>query len=162
MPWCFSTRASVATVLSTHSCISQRSRVKKQTAVNFESKYNNLPSRKYIWKCHLLTVSQFIQVLMYSSDHVKMDMSTCTWRTNFINFMISRNKAKCKYPGKHIFTFLPINSDPDRVKFTKIQRNFNYKLNWDWCTKITREILLTHWGLGTPIGDIDLGQHWLR
>ena len=22
--------------------------------------------------------------------------------------------------------------------------------------------VLTHWGLVTPFGDIDLGQHWLR
>ena len=29
--------------------------------------------------------------------------------------------------------------------------------------KITDDLqLLTHWGLVTPFGDIDLGQHWLR
>ena len=30
------------------------------------------------------------------------------------------------------------------------------------CGKMTYFIHLTHWGLVTPFGDIDLGQHWLR
>ena len=34
----------------------------------------------------------------------------------------------------------------------------SYYLRWP-CSGLT---VLTHWGLVTPYGDIDLGQHWLR
>ena len=30
------------------------------------------------------------------------------------------------------------------------------------CSGLDEHDELTHWGLVTPFGDIDLGQHWLR
>ena len=30
------------------------------------------------------------------------------------------------------------------------------------CVQFAFDCSLTHWGLVTPFGDIDLGQHWLR
>ena len=41
--------------------------------------------------------------------------------------------------------------------FTTISNCYNMLI-----VRVKHEPCLTHWGLMTPFGDIDLGQHWLR
>ena len=43
--------------------------------------------------------------------------------------------------------------------FTKMRLKMLFAKWWSFCSG---RYELTHWGLVTPFGDIDLGQHWLR
>ena len=56
---------------------------------------------------------------------------------------------------KHKVTSLHFRNLLDNKTWYIMQNYINYQLQ---CQKT----LLTHWGLVTPYGDRDLGQHWLR
>ena len=90
MAWCFSTRASVATVLTTHPCVSRCLRVKVTFTIHFGEYYDWIKMR-----CIILHISHHCESCWFTTVWLWQFIYTLQWRHSGLNGVSNHQPHDC-------------------------------------------------------------------